>query len=265
MRRALQAFLAIAVLLIGAPAIASVHGGGGSFVGDAAFKTYGAYGIYNAAFRAGAMGYSRGPDYWDATHYTPGNLQSGVTITSQWPSNPNGCMGSICGFNALDYGHYDDTVVASPITARQISGITTLQLALTETFGGTAAGYDHIVDVFTTMAANDNSNNLHELEIMLHCAPGFCQTFANATTVGTFTDSFGNAWILKHSGTINIAYLASFPDWTSGSIDILQIFQHFVSAGLMANTEWFNGCAIGIEPFRDDASVTLTSVAFTYN
>lgn len=262
----IRALLVAMALFFATGANAYQFGGGGFVVGDSAFKTYGSYGIFNAPFRAAAMGYTRGADYWDNTKYTPGNLQSGVTISTQWPSLATGCTGSICGFNAIDFGHYDDTTVAVPITPRQISAITTLSLAITQSFSGTSSGYDNILDLFSTLAPNDNSNNLHELEILFHCQPGFCQNFANgATAVTTFTDSFGNAWILKHSGIINIAYISGFPDFTTGNIDVLQILQHFVSAGLMASTEYFNGCAVGTEPFNYDSSVTYSNVAFTYN
>lgn len=257
MHRALVLFFAVFLC-------AWSYGGGGYVVQDNIFKTYGAYGIFNAPFRAAAMGYTRGPDYWDQTNYTPGNLSAGVTIKTQWPSLSTGCMGSICGFMAVDFGDYDNTVVAAPITAQQISTITTLNLGLTSTFGGMLTGYDSILDLFSTLAANDNTNNLHELEIMLHCPTGFCQNFVNgATAVTTFTDSFGNAWILKHSGTINIAYISGFPDF-SGNANVLQILQHFVSAGLMANTEWFNGLAVGTETFNFDSTAAY-AVNITYN
>lgn len=263
----IRALLVAMALFFATGANAYQFGGGGFVVGDSAFKTYGSYGIFNAPFRATAMGYTRGADYWDNTSYTPGNLQSGVTISTQWPSLATGCTGSICGFMAIDYGDYDNTVVATPITPRQISAITTLSLAITQSFSGTTAGYDSILDLFSTLAPGDNTNNLHELEILFQCQPGFCQTFATtATPVGSpFTDSFGNVWTLAHSGTINIAYVAGFPAFTSGSINVLQILQHFVSAGLMASTEYFNGCAVGTEPFNYDSSVTYSNVAFTYN
>jgi len=261
--RTLLAALGLA-LTFASSAHAWVHAGAPYTIGDSHLYSSGAYGAFNAPFRAGVL--NRGPDYWDMTNITPSTFPNGTVLHSQWPNNTTGCSNNVCGFMEVIYGDYDFTTSSNPITAKQISAINTLTQSVTQSFGGTTvAGYDFITDIFTTLNPNDNSGNLHELEVFQHC-PAFCLSFfSGATQVGTYTDGQGNVWSIAHSGADNLALLQSHADFTSGSIDIKGIFGYLVSQGLMANTEYFNGLAVGIEPKYLGGIVTETSLSFSYS
>lgn len=260
LKRELTAALAFAALI--APAFAWSHGTTQITLGDNQFYTVGQYGAYMAPFNKGSYVY--GVDYTESIALYSNLFPNTTTITWNWGSTPSS---SIYGFLAVDYGNYNGTVVQSPISTKQVSGITSLVEQPSLVFSGPVNNYDVINDLFLWSTSGQAVADF-EIEIFLH-TPNFSATYVNgATQIGSLTSS-GVTWTVAIDNTASPHDILIMPtnqaDFSSGSLDIKAILSYLVSKGTITNSEWFTGLGLGVEPKVGSGSAQINSLSFTYN
>lgn len=231
-------------------------------IGDYSAYAVGNYTAFLAPFNQGS--YVNGVQFSENASVAASVFPAYTRMTWFWPTP---ACPSICGFLQISYGDY---LNGNPnlITPRQISGITTLTSTHDLTLSGTTSGYNVIYDLWLTNAPHSTSTLLFEVEVFLHATASAISYFGGATTIGTTTIS-GVQWGVAIDNTAsppNILFLpTNHADVPTVALDIKAMFAYLVAQGIIANTAYYNGHALGVEPRQADGSLFFKSFSVTYN
>ncbi len=225
----------------------------------------GHYLAYAAPFNKGSFIY--GKNYTENITLMASLFPAQSSFTWNWPNIP--CSAGVYSFIAIDYGDYYDTVVQEPIASKQISNINSLVESHIVSYSGSLQDYDVIDDIFLTTRPGNNSTNYVEIEVFLH-TPAYSASYVQSSRqIGTFIGS-GVTWIvaISESGanTPDILFMPkNKADLANRSIDLTAMFQYLVSSGLIPNSLYFNGFALGTETRQGQGSIRISSFSVTYN
>lgn len=265
-------FFLFCLLVLSAPAF-----GGVSFLSNSTmtrlgdFQSYTAspFGAFMAPFFAQSL-VGGGFDYDDSMVIQYVTFPNLSLLTWSWPvtpscrTTPGGATGSICGFNQISYGDYDNGPT-NLITPKQVISIVTLTSAHNLTFSGTANAWDVIYDLF--LGSTQHGTDLFEVEIFLHSPPSAQSFCAGGSSVGTFTGS-GVTWTVTKisQSPPDICFIpSSFADVPSASIDINGMLKYLAAQSVLTGNEWYHGHALGAEMVSGSGSLSYNSLSVTYN
>lgn len=247
-------FLALALLLFAGHASAWTRGTTGTVVtGDFVFNSSNPWTIGMGPFN-GVHG-----TYYEAYTYFPVSINIGAAFTWSFPNAP---CASICGFNHLDYGDYSSGPTTF-ITPKQISGITTLVSSQNLSFSGTTNGNDIFIDLF--LGTTQHGIDALEISIFFH-APNYTQsTCSGGTSEGTLVNG-GITWTVTLVGGVTACFVPNpVADVPISAIDLKAMFLYLVSQSVIANTVWYHGHAVGVEPRNGTGQLQINSLSVVYN
>jgi hypothetical protein len=224
----------------------------------------GAYLAYIAPFNKGALIYDR--DYTESITVDAAVFPAQSLFSWRWPDTP--ASAGVYGFSAIDFGDYNNTAVPTPIPARRVGQIRTLNETHDASFAGLLEGFDVIDDLFLTGAPDDNTTNLFEVEVFLH-TPRYSADYVRGTRrIGNFVGA-GIIWTVaidESAGHIpDILFMPhDRSDIGSGTVDLRAMLAYLVDARVIPATVYFNGFAFGTETQRGAGEMRVTAFAASY-
>jgi hypothetical protein len=251
-----------------APASAWRMGTTDQTVLDKSFYTVGSYGLFLNPQNP------QGLNWWEYASVRPSAFPNKTRTQWNWPlrASPN----VLAFLDVFSFGDYFNTVPQTPITAKQVSAITTLTATANLTHSGTTNGYSVLYDYFLTASANSHGSNggLYEVELFLH-SPQYAIDYINAgfvTQIGTTTIS-GITWQVAvdstaFSGTqpIFLIVQSNYADVPAGTtIDLKAIHAYLIAQGYAIGSTFWGGLGGGVEVGQGTGSLTVNSVSVTYN
>ena len=208
----------------------------------------------------------QGQDYDENISFDPSTFPNNVVLTSDWNLNTST---SVFGFNAIDFGDYDNTVNLEQklIQPAQIKDISTLSETHSFTTAGDVSGFDVIDDLFLTSMPGSSSKVSAEIEVFQHTPPSSVWWMANQLRqVGTVSVN-GVSWTVAKSGSSSpdIAFMPSQgQDISSGTTDIKSMLDYLTTTNILTGNEYFNGMAFGEETSAGNGSVIISSLSFDF-
>lgn len=219
----------------------------------------------------------QGSDYSECSVYNNSTFPANTSFYWYFPERPP-LSGGIYGYNNLFFNNYDWSPVEWPLAPQQLSALTTLTAAFSISYTGEGPYFDIIFDTFTTSQAvtvgNDPSPYMtHEIEFFLHTPPYSLSYVQSVTQHGTINVS-GITWNVATDTGLSPPDILVWPntvtnsnpgDVLSTTLDLKAMFAALATAGVISNTEYFNGTSIGVEARQGNGSMTISSLTITFN
>jgi hypothetical protein len=225
----------------------------------------GPYMAYMAPFNKAAL--KQGEDFDDDITVSIGDFPNKSEFTWNWPSIP--CPSGVYNFNAIDFGDYYNTAVATPIPSRPINRIRELTETHKIELSGEPSNFDVMDNFFLSSAPNNHSAHIAEIEVFLH-TPDYTAAFVRqATPVGVFHGSDRTWLVTKATSTsANIPDILFMPadqkDVLNATIDIAAMLNWLRQKAELPDTAYFNGMAIGVEVRQGVGQMNLQSYSVSY-
>ena len=232
---------------------------------DSQSYSRGYYSAYIAPFNKGS--YAFGVDYEESITLSATQFPSGSLFAWSWPEIP--CAQGVFNFSAIDFGNYYNTVVPTPITPRRVRDLVVLRETHEMTLSGELQNFDAIDNFFLSEVAGDDGTHAFEIEVFLH-TPGYSENFIrHAKQIGTFTGS-GKTWIVAEAISTSavipdILFMPSDQaDITRGTIDLRGMLDYLVSRGVIKDTLYVSGFALGTETRKGKGALDLAAFSADY-
>jgi len=223
---------------------------------------------YNAFTTACVLGSTCG----DSVRIFATTYPSGTSASWTWPKLGCGSAGAaICGYvGQVTYGNYDGGVPKVAVAPVQVAAMHNFkeQIQLTGVTGS-SSDYNILNEFYLTTVRGASNTKVAEIGFFENLSDFGKLFFASSTPCAAYTDLSGHVWACRYhsGGSANnyIMYYAGAPV-LSTTLDFKAVIysllnQHLVSsAGL-----WVNGLAVGIEPYRNSGSYTVSKMAVTLN
>lgn len=170
------------------------------------------------------------------------------------------------GMLAVSYGNYADS--PGSVTPTQVSAITDLAA----TVGWSYAGDDSsglLCETWLTSTSTPTGDGTHLFEVgfMPKVSANAQAYIAGLTSVGTFTDKNGVAWLVAEDTSPTapylIAYRSGYADFT-GDLCFHDYFTFLIAQGKITGSEWFNGLGFGVEPYDGAGSLVISDFSVNY-
>ncbi|MDB5254271.1 MAG: fibronectin type protein [Parcubacteria group bacterium] len=243
----------------------------GNFTGYKANSPYSAYASFWYLFTDPTLGLGHtaveNVDYVSQVKVYPNIFPVGTKMTWRVPTP---AYGGIYGYLTASYGNYDFSDPTVSITPRQAYTITDLTSTIDYTYAGDATtGILH--EFWLTTTAHQNgplSDKVYEVGMFARTSPATVSYVTGSTQVGSFTDPGGRIWTVAQnlSGTGEPYYMfmpTNHADVT-GTVYWDEMIAYLIGQGKITGNEWFNGMAIGPEPFTGAGSVTINDFTVSY-
>lgn len=220
--------------------------------GMAPFNTPGL--IHNANCGAGAAGC-----FSETFAYNTLTAPVQTEIIWSYPSTPSS---GVYGFLQQSYGSSNGGPHSTPSV--QIKNLNTLTSTHNISITGGVNNYDIIYDAFLTSTAY--GTNIDEFSVQVHSDAASIAYINSITQIGTFTGS-GVIWQVAQSapGGQIIFVPSSYVDELSITIDMKAMFAYLVTQSVLTGNEYFNGIALGVEPYENGGTLTYNSWSMTQN
>lgn len=235
---------------------------------DKNFYTVGSYGLFLNPQNP------QGLNWWEYATVRPTTFPNNTRSQWNWPLRASPSV--LAFLDLFSYGDYFNTVPSTPITAQQVSSITTLTATPNLTHSGTTNGYSVLIDYFLTVSANNHGANggLYEVELFLH-SPQYALDYINAgfvTQIGTTTIS-GITWqvavdLTAFSGTqpIFLFVQSNYADVPAGTtIDIKAMHSYLIAQGYSIGATYWGGLGGGVEVGQGTGNLYVNSISVNYN
>lgn len=185
-----------------------------------------------------------------------------TVITWSFPSTPPGS--GLYGFLQQSYGSSNNGPHTTPSV--QIKSLNTLSTTHNISYTGSVLS-DFIYDAFLTSTAY--GTNVAEFSIQVHSTSTSTAYIQSITQIGTTTIS-GVTWLVAQAGAIGgggqiIFCPSNFADILSVTIDMKAMFAYLVANGALTGNEFFNGIALGSEPYENGGTMTYNSWSMVQN
>lgn len=220
-----------------------------------------AYAAYNGPFCRGTL--LPGTGYTQSLSVTPNQFPNQTIIAWSWPNNTPSC--TLWGYNHVDYGNYEG-LGSYPITAKQLSAITTLTETFNWSISGPPADFDVINDIWLWPSSTQTTATA-EVEIFLH-SPLTVQNFINGSNqIGTYTDSCGTTWQVAYSTPpLDLLFApVGYADVSTGCVNVHAMLNYLVAQGQISSSLWYTGHSLGVEPYQGAGSLSPASFSVAYN
>lgn len=253
MRHSRWASMSRMIVLVIAVLLASAWSG--SYVvtlGDYQLYQSGVWSAFMAPFGIGSL--VRGVGYTDSLTLDPRLMPAKTVITWIFPSTPS--ASGIYGFPQQSYGSSNNGPHTTPSV--QIKDLATLVSAHNVSITSNPNNYDVIYDAFLT--STPYGRNIEEFSVQVHCDPSAVAYIKSVKQLGTFVGS-GVTWIVVQStpGGQIIFVPSDFSDQLSITLDLKAMLNWLVTNGTLTGNEYFNGIALGPEPYVGGGSFTFNS------
>lgn len=224
------------------------------------YKYYGAgvWSAFVAPFGAGKL--VSGVGYTESIVLNPATFPAETISTWNFPATPSST--GVYAFNQLSYGDSNGGPHSTPSV--QIKNLNTLTTTHNLSIDGGENNYDVMYDGFLTSTAY--GANIHEISIFVH-TPAFVTSYVTSIPqIGSFTGS-GVTWTVAQAapGGQIVFMPASQADELFATIDMKAMFAYLVSKGVLTGNEYFNGIALGVEPYENGGSLIYNSWSMIQN
>jgi glycosyl hydrolase family 12 len=250
MKAALLAIFAICAV----GAAAARHAGPEITLSDYQIYIAGQYSAFMAPFNAGSLLVGQG--YTEAIHLNRVIFPANVVSKWNFPATPS--PNGVYGFNQLSYGSSNN----GPQTAAsiQVRNLGTLTAAHNLSMTGGVNNFDIIYDAFLT--STPYGANIDEFTVMVH-TPASSGAYAKSLKqIGTFVGS-GVTWAVSQASTGGqiIFMPANGADELSATFDLKAMLNYLIAEGALTGNEYFNGIALGVEPYMNGGELVYNSWA----
>lgn len=227
-------------------------------IGDNQFYGQGVWSAYIAPWGKGNL--VEGTDYTESAVLFPATFPNGTIMAWDWPAvkPPDG----VYGFNQISYGDSNGGSHTTPSV--QIKNLNTLTSSHNIFITGAPNNYDVMYDGFLTSSPYET--NIDEISIFLHTSAPVAAYVASIKQLGKFVGS-GITWTVAQSAPGGqICFMpANEADLLSLTVDIKAMLAWLVTKGILTGNEYFNGIALGVEPYENDGTLTYNSWSVTQN
>lgn len=214
-------------------------------VGNETFYGKGDWFVYLGPW--GSDGLTPGVDFDHSATFRASEFPNGLTVNWDFP-NQAPPSGGVFGYDFLAYGNYNNSSNGRPVSAVQISALTSAFM----TFDWSYAGSDNfglLAEAYLNSAADAApGTRVVAVDWFLHS-----NTPIDGTYIGSFTDGFGVSWGVKYAtgAATPGAYIRIYPldgeDVLTGGLDWKFAIDYAVSQGLATSDLYLTGVAFGSE------------------
>lgn len=199
-----------------------------------------------------------GVDLVNSISLVPSAFPNDTIISTKAPmDNPNlyGC--GVYGYVHLAYGNYDSGVPKVAVAPVQVSAMRSSLIDFNVTRGNSTGEYNILNEFYLTSAPGASDDKVVEIGFFLHPSATAIAFAKTGQIIGTFRDSSGRSWNVARVGKFIMLFPEDGGDVLSGTLDIKQVLTFLIGKGEITGKEWLNGMAIGVEPVRGQANVTI--------
>lgn len=219
---------------------------------DYQFYQSGVWSAFMAPYGVGSL--ERGIGYTESLTLDPRYIPGKTVVTWIFPPTPS--VNGVYSFPQQSYGSSNNGPHTTPSV--QIKNLRMLTSVHNISVTSGPNNYDVIYDAFLTWTSY--GSNIDEFSVMIHCDPSVIAYVKSIKQIGTFTGS-GVAWTVVQSapGGQIIFVPNDFSDKLSITLDLKGMLNWLVANGTLTGNEYFNGIAIGPEPYTGGGSLTYNS------
>jgi hypothetical protein len=199
----------------------------------------------------GAGNLVEGVDYLDTIKLWPESFSERTLIKWRWPEVP---AQSVYGFMQVSFGDYDGGNPQNPVPSKTVNDIIRLTASHSFRLSGEMENFTAIYDFFLTDVPQ--GTNLKEIEVFLHTPPKAEYFVTHSTQIGSYSDKSGT-WTVALANNDILFMPADEADIPEGEIDFKSMLNFLTSNNIISGSEYFNGVALGTEPFQGVGSINV--------
>ncbi len=201
-----------------------------------------------------ATGLVRGRDFLRSGTIDEAAFPAKAIFDHAFPAQP---ANSVYGFNHISFGDTRGTRPPRPIIAKPVSEIATLRHAFEMSTSGYTNGFNVIVDMFLTKAANVFTNPT-EVMIFLQSSEQALAWLNTGSVVAGYVDKARRVWkIVQFPGSFCFVPDASV---LVDDLDLKEMIQFLVFKKLVTGSDFYNGHSIGSEPVLFGGRLSIGNV-----
>jgi hypothetical protein len=166
-----------------------------------------------------------------------------------------GC--GVYGYHHVAFGNYNGGIPRTAAEPRQIKALDRLEVEVVQRSRSLPGDYNVLHETFLTREAGKPDDKILEVGWFLHADTTATNWGKGGTRLGAHVDPAGRQWQVYQRDTFVMIFPADGRDVESGTLYMKAMFDQLMQWKLLTGDEWFNGMAIGVEPIRGKATMTL--------
>jgi hypothetical protein len=171
--------------------------------------------------------------------------------------DPNNYGCGVYGYHHVAFGNYNGGVPRTAAEPRQVKALNRLEVEVSQRSRSLPGSYNVLHETFLTREAGKPEDKVIEVGWFLHADATATNWGKGGTRLGTHVDPAGRQWQVYQRGTFVMVFPADGRDVETGTIHMKPMFDQLMQWKVLTGEEWFNGMAIGVEPVRGKATMTL--------
>ncbi|WP_275229288.1 GH12 family glycosyl hydrolase domain-containing protein [Novosphingobium album (ex Liu et al. 2023)] len=194
----------------------------------------------------------------DTVRVDPPRFPDNTAIRFAWPPfSPRGGIAGVWGYMGIGHGNYDGGAAEAPVTPRRVDDISALSQSFAWSYDFRLGVADVLTEFYLRSNPDDNESKLIEIGWFLHTPEKTRHFVETGQQIGKFVEAGGRTWIVARNEKFVTFMPEGGVDVLNGRIDMLAALRWLKSKKVITGREWYNGVAIGVEPFKGTGHIQI--------